>query len=117
KEGFTNHFTEIPAIEYNPQQTEMVKNTHLITRWVLGHIWPIKDEQGQVKQVVLMHQDITARKQVEAQRLELALIQERAHLLKELLNTLSHDLKTPLSILTTNLYLLEKKTDPEYQRS
>lgn len=117
KQGFTDRFTEIPAIEYNPQKTEMVKDTHLTTQWVLGHIWPIKDEQGRVQQVVLMHQDITARKQVEMQQLELALTRERAELLKELLNTLSHDLKTPLSIINTNLYLLEKKSDPEYQKN
>jgi len=117
KQGFTDRFAEIPAIEYNPQKTDMVKDTHLTTQWVLGHIWPIKDEQGRVQQVVLMHQDITARKQVEVQQLELALTQERADLLKELLNTLSHDLKTPLSIINTNLYLLEKKFDPEYQKS
>lgn len=117
RQGFTDRFTEIPAIEYNPQKTESVKETHLTTQWVLGHIWPIKDEQGRVQQVVLMHQDITARKQVEMQQLELALTQERADLLKELLNTLSHDLKTPLSIINTNLYLLEKKSDPAYQKS
>ncbi|MEP6988260.1 MAG: PAS domain-containing sensor histidine kinase, partial [Chloroflexota bacterium] len=117
KQGFTDRFTEIPAIEYNPQKTEMVKDTHLTTQWVLGHIWPLKDEHERVQQVVLMHQDITVRKQVETQQMELALTQERADLLKELLNTLSHDLKTPLSILSTSLYLLEKKSDPEYQKS
>jgi signal transduction histidine kinase len=117
QQGFTDSFTEIPAIEYDPQRTEMVKQTHLATKWVLGYIWPVKDEQGQVQQVVLMHQDITERKQVETQELELALSRERADLLRELLNTLSHDLKTPLSIINTSLDLLQKTSDPAYQQS
>jgi two-component system phosphate regulon sensor histidine kinase PhoR len=89
----------------------------LNTKWVLGYILPVKDEQGHVQQVVLMHQDITERKQVEAQQLELALTRERTDLLKDLLNTFSHDLKTPLSIIDINLYLLEKISDPADQKS
>jgi PAS domain S-box-containing protein len=116
KRGFTDQFTEIPAIEYNPQKTDMVKQTGLTTKWVVGYIWPVKDEQGQVQQVVLTHQDITERKQVEMQQLELARTHARADLLTELLNTLSHDLKTPLSIINTSVYLLKKTSDPAYQK-
>lgn len=116
KKGFTDCFTEIPPIEYNPKKTDMVKQTGLATKWVIGYIWPVKDEQGQVQQVVLTHQDITERKQVEAQQLELLRTHTRADLLNELLNTLSHDLKTPLSIINTSLYLLEKTSDPDYQK-
>ncbi len=116
KQGFTDCFTEIPVIEYNPQKTEMVKHTGLTTRWVVGYIWPVKDKQGRVEQVVLTHQDVTERKQVEAQQLELARTRARADLLNELLNTLAHDLKTPLSIINTSLYLLEKTADPAYQK-
>ncbi len=114
KRGFTDCFTEIPAVKYDPRKTDMVKQTGLTTKWVLGYIWPVKDEQGQVQQVVLTHQDITERKQVEEQQIELARTHARADLLNELLNTLSHDLKTPLSIINTSLYLLEKTTDPDY---
>lgn len=116
KRGFTDRFTEIPAIEYNPQKTDMVKQTGLSTKWVVGYIWPVKDEHGQVRQVVLTHQDITERKQVEIQQIELARTHARADLLTELLNTLSHDLKTPLSIINTSVYLLEKTADPAYQK-
>jgi signal transduction histidine kinase len=116
RQGFTEKFAEIPEIEYDPQKTDMVRDTRLKPKWVLGYIWPVKDERGRVQQVVLMHQDITERKQVEAQQLELALTRERADVLNELLNTLSHDLKTPLSIINTSLYLLEKITDPAYQK-
>lgn len=60
--------------------------------------------------------DITERKQAEAEHLELALARERTELLKEFVNTISHDLKTPLTIINTSLYLLERATDPVNQR-
>jgi signal transduction histidine kinase len=117
KRGFAGAFTEIPTIYYDPYQTQAVRDTQLKPKWVAGYIWPVRDKAGVVQQVVLMHEDITERKQVEAQQLELARSRERAELLKELLNTLSHDLKTPLTIINTSLYLLEQTTEPAYQKS
>jgi PAS domain S-box-containing protein len=67
-------------------------------------------------EVTMLIRDITERKQAEAEHLELALARERAELLKEFVDTISHDLKTPLTIINTSLYLLEKATDPENQR-
>lgn len=68
-------------------------------------------------EVIMLIRDITERKQAEAEHLELALARERAELLKEFVNTVSHDLKTPLTIINTNLYLIEKTDDPERQKS
>jgi len=67
-------------------------------------------------EVIMWIRDITERKQAEAERLELALARERAELLKEFVDTISHDFKTPLTIINTSLYLLEKATEPEHQR-
>jgi PAS domain S-box-containing protein len=61
--------------------------------------------------------DITERKRAEAEHLELALLRERGELLKELVNTGSHDLKTPLTIINTSLHLLAKTDDPEHRKS
>jgi PAS domain S-box-containing protein len=60
--------------------------------------------------------DVTERKLAEAQHMELALANQKAQILKEFLNTLSHDLKTPLSVINTSLYLLERATDPVNQK-
>ena len=54
-----------------------------------------------------MTQDITERKQTEQQQLELALANERVQFLTEFLGNISHDLKTPLTVINTCLYLLE----------
>jgi PAS domain S-box-containing protein len=60
--------------------------------------------------------DISAQKEKEQQALELALAKQKAIYLTEFLDTISHDLKTPLSVLNTGLYLLERLNEPEKQR-
>jgi PAS domain S-box-containing protein len=68
-------------------------------------------------EVIMWIRDITERKQAEDEHLELALARERSELLNEFVSTISHDLKTPLTIINTSLYLLEKTDDPEHQKS
>jgi PAS domain S-box-containing protein len=60
--------------------------------------------------------DITMLKEKEQQALELALAKQKTTYLTEFLDTISHDLKTPLSVLNTGLYLLERLNEPEKQR-
>ena len=60
--------------------------------------------------------DLTARSLAETQRLDLALANQKISLLKEFLNTVSHDLKTPLSVIITSLYLIERKPSPKQQK-
>jgi len=57
--------------------------------------------------------DVTDHKEAEKQRLALALEHQRAELLRGFIRDMSHDFKTPLSIINTSLYLLERQTDPE----
>jgi PAS domain S-box-containing protein len=59
--------------------------------------------------------DISAQKEKEQQALELALAKQKTIYLTEFLDTISHDLKTPLSVLNTGLYLLERLHEPEKQ--
>jgi|GEM_PF-983474 len=63
-----------------------------------------------------MLQDISGRKEVEKQALELALQKERVALLTEFIGNVSHDIKTPLTAINTSLYLLERIDDPDKQR-
>jgi len=65
RRGFGGEFAEIPAIRYDPSKTRIVSRTGLKEAWVLGFIYPVKDLRGEVSQVVLMHEDISERKQAE----------------------------------------------------
>ncbi|MFN8372345.1 MAG: PAS domain S-box protein [Anaerolineae bacterium] len=60
--------------------------------------------------------DITERKQLEQQRLELALANERLELFREFMTNISHDLKTPLAVINTSVELMERIKDPERQK-
>jgi two-component system, OmpR family, phosphate regulon sensor histidine kinase PhoR len=57
---------------------------------------------------VCVAQDISERKHAEQQRLALALEREKVIILSNFIRDASHDLRTPLAIINTNLYLMEK---------
>lgn len=61
KRGFSGEAVFIPAAEYDVLKT-LGKGTR---RWVQAHIYPVKDERGNIRIVVLMHEDITERKKAE----------------------------------------------------
>jgi PAS domain S-box-containing protein len=86
-------------------------------RWLHVRRRPMRDaSQNRVVQFYGAAQDITEHKRAEAQRLELALEKEKVALLRTFISNITHDLKTPLTAINTNLYLLEKRSDPAYQR-
>lgn len=60
--------------------------------------------------------DVTEQKLAETQQRELLVTKEKNQFLSEFLSTVSHDLKTPLSVINTNLYLVERIQDPIKQR-
>lgn len=62
--GFAGETLDIPAIRYNPSET-IPGVTEVPYRWVSGHIYPVRDADGSIRQIVLMHEDITERRQVE----------------------------------------------------
>lgn len=63
-QGFAGHATEIPPVDYNPADNPQARGPHR-DRWVRSYIYPIKDEHGRIRDVILMHEDVTARKRVE----------------------------------------------------
>jgi PAS domain S-box-containing protein len=80
RRGFAGEPTQVPAILYDPEQTiPGVTRNKDPRRWVSAVIYPVKDEQGQIREVVLIHEDITERVRAEeevrrgADRLALAL--------------------------------------------
>lgn len=64
KQAFKGKYAEIPAIQYDVQRTISSIRPSQIP-WVKAYIFPIKDENNEIEQVVLMHQDITESKTAE----------------------------------------------------
>lgn len=57
RRGFSGESSEIPAVYYDPAEIGIQGNA----RWVRAFIYPVKDEDGKIRQVVLTHLDITER--------------------------------------------------------
>ncbi|GEM_PF-2544003 len=86
-------------------------------RWVSIRIYPIRDIEGNHYRVAGIASDITERKQAEENRLEMLAQRERIAILSQFIRESTHEFKTPLSIINTRLYILERTDDPEVQRS
>ncbi len=64
--GFAGEPTTIPPILYDPEETiSGITNHEEPKRWVRAFIYPVKDEAGNVREVVLIHEDVTERKRAE----------------------------------------------------
>ncbi len=67
RQAFAGETAFIPAIEYDPNETIPNQTRHQDpVRWVAAVAYPLKDDAGKVREVVLVHDDITARRRAEA---------------------------------------------------
>lgn len=85
-------------------------------RW---HYWRARaffDEKGQVTEVQCVGHDVTEEKHAEEQAAELARERERVMILQNLIGDVSHDLMTPLTVINSNLHLLQRVEDPDRQQ-
>jgi len=69
--------------------------------------------QGRSVRVISVR-DLTLQQEDERKTIELALAQAQREILQQLIRNLSHDFRTPLSVIKTSLYLIERSlTQPE----
>jgi two-component system, NarL family, sensor histidine kinase UhpB len=65
--GFAGQAAAIPPVNYKPEET--IPNVSEVPhRWVRAFIYPVKDAGGNVREVVLVHEDITDRMEAEEER-------------------------------------------------
>jgi PAS domain S-box-containing protein len=66
RKGFAGEAAAIPAIAYDPEETIPGRSgNEEPVRWVRGFVYPVKDETGEVREVVLVHENVTERKLAE----------------------------------------------------
>lgn len=80
RQAFAGYPSQVPAIEYDPNETIPNRTRHHdARRWVSAVAYPLKDDSGNVQEVILVHDDITSRQKADTdlreseRRLRLAL--------------------------------------------
>lgn len=77
KKAFKGEPVQLPPFKYVPEKTK--KNiTKVKYRWIKSYMYPVKDDSGMAKEVVLIHQDITTTYDREEEVSRLAIIVESA---------------------------------------
>lgn len=71
----------------------------------------VYDKDGFVTKIFGIGQDISERVKAEERERQWLITQEKIAFLTDFFGTVSHDIKTPLSVMNTTLYLLEHTTD------
>jgi PAS domain S-box-containing protein len=67
--AFAGTAVVLPAIEYDPDETIPGRTSHAdARRWVSAVAYPLKDASGGIREVVLIHRDITAERRAEEAR-------------------------------------------------
>jgi two-component system, NarL family, sensor histidine kinase UhpB len=67
EQGFAGRAVAIPPVKYEPEET-IPDVSDVSYRWVRAFIYPVKDEDGNILEVVLVHEDITERMEAEEER-------------------------------------------------
>ena len=65
--AFAGRATAVPPVRYEPEAT-IPSVSDVAHRWVQAFIYPVKDADGRVQEVVLVHEDITERRAAEQER-------------------------------------------------
>jgi PAS domain S-box-containing protein len=84
-------------------------------RWLSSRAFPIFDDSGKLYRVAGIANDITHQVEMEKVTFDLALEREHMRLLSQVISNFSHEVRTPLAVMKTSLYLIKKTNDPVKQ--
>lgn len=79
-------------------------------------ITPVRDDSGNITHFIAIKIDVTARKEAEQQSFELALERERIRIVTNFVKDAAHEFRTPLAVMESSLYLMNRADTPEMRR-
>ncbi|MBZ0296572.1 MAG: PAS domain S-box protein [Anaerolineae bacterium] len=86
---------------------------HYIT--ILDRGYAIPNESGATERIIGALTDVTQARESERRKMDLALMQEKMRFFTDFVTAISHDFRTPLSIITTSAYIIERSPDKSTQ--
>ncbi len=115
EQGFAGEIVEMPPVTYDTPDS--LKNGR--KRWFQARIYPVKDELGRIRNVIMMYEDITERQWVteDLQRLSAELMNAYESERKRLSQELHDELGQALTAIRINLTRLEKDLFPDFPAS
>ena len=61
EKAFAGEVSVLPDFQYDAKKTVQKGRNP----WIRSHLYPVKDENGEIQNVVMMYEDLTERKQAE----------------------------------------------------
>lgn len=117
REVFTGKSVQMNAVYYNPADLGQPGRP----RWVDAFFSPIRSASGDLTEIVLMFNDVTAQKESEKGRMELIASEraavEASKLKSEFLASMSHEIRTPINGVLGMTGLLSETELNQEQRS
>jgi PAS domain S-box-containing protein len=122
RRAFAGEAVSIPPVRYDRRRTlpHAVGEEEDPVRWVRAYAYPVHDAAGMIHGVVLIHEDVTARKRLEDElRDRVAELAEAARHKDQFLSMLAHELRNPIAALANALQVMELSAPatPAYTRA
>ena len=103
KKAYAGETMDAPETEFDPSLEPLTMGKGR-KRWIKSIIYPLKNIQGKVQNIVMMHQDTTERKLLERQLQD----NERMAAIGQTAGMIGHDIRNPLQAIISELYLAKE---------
>jgi len=87
-----------------------------LSRYLDIQVSDLNDAPGHTGGKLVILRDVTERRTTEKVAFETAIEQHRVQVLSQFIRDVSHEFKTPLSVINNSLYLMDKSDDAEQQK-
>jgi PAS domain S-box-containing protein len=106
EKAYAGEAMDAPETEFDPSIEPLTMGKGR-KRWIKSVIYPLKNIQGKVQNIVMMHQDVTDRKLLERQLQD----KERLSAIGQTAGMVGHDLRNPLQSIIGEVYLAKSELD------